>query len=145
MENSNVKSESFKVKRILLIAFVFMTFGTLFELYLLDHYEDTLQLIPMICIGVSMSILLILFFKRSTVVMKLFKFILILTSLSGIYGAYLHLNANYEFELEMKPSANNWDLLLESFSGAFPALAPLSMIVMALIGYSYLILINQKR
>jgi len=37
------------------------------------------------------------------------------------------------------------ELFLESISGAFPVLAPLSMVVLALIGYSYLILINQKQ
>ncbi|MEO1715042.1 MAG: hypothetical protein AAFU60_17060, partial [Bacteroidota bacterium] len=68
---------------------------------------------------------------------------LLLTALSGVYGAYLHLQANYEFEQEMRPSAENWDLLVESLSGALPALAPASMIVLALIGYSYSMLIKQ--
>ncbi|MDX1314396.1 MAG: hypothetical protein R3356_02740, partial [Eudoraea sp.] len=45
---------------------------------------------------------------------------------------------------EMTPSAKGWDLFVESLSGALPALAPGSMIVLALIGYSYLILLKQK-
>ena len=76
---------------------------------------------------------------------NVFKLLLVITALSGIYGVFLHLRANYEFELEMKPTANNWDLFFESLSGALPALAPFSMVVLALIGYSYLILINQKQ
>ena len=67
-----------------------------------------------------------------------------LTSLSGIYGAFLHLQANYEFEQDMKPTANFWELFSESLSGALPTLAPMSMVVLALIGYSYLILIKQQ-
>tara|TARA_B100000767_G_scaffold269985_1_gene292810 strand:+ start:1707 stop:1856 length:150 start_codon:yes stop_codon:yes gene_type:complete len=44
----------------------------------------------------------------------------------------------------MKPTANFWELFSESLSGALPTLAPMSMIVLALIGYSYLILIKQQ-
>lgn len=145
MKTSNVNTQPFKVKRILLLAFAFMAIGTLFELYLLEHFEDTLQLIPILCIGTSILIMLILFLKRTTIVKNLFKITLVLTALSGFVGVYLHLNANYEFELEMQPTAHHWDLFVESLSGAFPALAPLSMIILALIGYSYLLLINQKR
>jgi hypothetical protein len=75
----------------------------------------------------------------------LFKVILGCTALSGIYGTFLHLRANYEFELEMKPNARDWDLFIESLSGALPTLAPGSMIVLALIGYSYILLLKQKQ
>ncbi len=115
------------------------------ELYLLDHYEDTLQLIPILCIGLVMLTVILLIFLKSKLIKVAFKVILLITALSGIYGGYLHLLANYEFEIEMRPTANNWELLSESLSGALPALAPFSMIVLALIGYSYLIIINQKQ
>ncbi|NAS30971.1 hypothetical protein GTQ40_08330 [Flavobacteriaceae bacterium R38] len=77
--------------------------------------------------------------------MSFFKLVLIVTALSGFYGVFLHLRANYEFEQEMKPTANGWDLFLESLSGALPTLAPGSMVVLALLGYSYLIFLKQKQ
>ena len=52
---------------------------------------------------------------------------------------------NFEFEQEMKPTAKTWDLFVESLSGAFPALAPLTLIILSLIGYTYLKLINHKK
>lgn len=122
-----------------------MTLGTVSELYLLDHYEDTLQFIPILCIGLLLLIVLVMFFYRSRFLNQVFKILLMLTALSGVYGAFLHLQANYEFELEMTPTLGGWDLFIESLSGALPALAPFSMVVLALIGYSYLILINQKQ
>ncbi|WP_425235398.1 hypothetical protein [Ulvibacterium sp.] len=145
MQNDQGKSQYLGLKRILLAAFVFMTVGTVLELYLLDHYEGAQQLIPILCIGSSILILCILFFRRTNMTLKLFKLVLVLTALSGVYGAFLHLRANYEFEQEMKPTAGGWDLFVESLSGALPALAPFSMIVLALIGYSYVILIKQER
>ena len=45
----------------------------------------------------------------------------------------------------MKPRAGFWQLILESISGALPTLAPMSLLVLACIGYSYLILIQQQQ
>jgi len=69
--------------------------------------------------------------------------VLVLSSFSVIYDVVLHLQANYEFEQDMKPTANFWELFSESLSGALPTLAPMSLLVLAFIGYSYLILIKQ--
>jgi len=133
------------LKKVILLAFVLMMVGTVLELYLLQHYESVTQLIPIVCIGLIMLVVVLLVFLRTRLIKVIFKLILLITALSGIYGFYLHLSANYEFELEIKPTANGWDLFLESLSGALPTLAPFSMIVLALIGYSYLILINKKQ
>lgn len=122
-----------------------MMVGTVLELYLLNHYESTLQLIPILCIGLALIIMLTLVFNKTKMTENLFKLTLVINALSGFYGAFLHLRANYEFEQEIKPSLDSWNLFTESLSGALPVLAPFSMIVFALIGYSYLILINQKQ
>ncbi|WP_282044476.1 hypothetical protein [Winogradskyella flava] len=133
------------LKRVIILAFVIMMAGTVLDLYLLSHYESILQLIPILCISAMMLIVLLLIFLRTRLLKNIFKLILIIAALSGFYGFYLHLNSNFEFEFEMTPTASNWDLFIESLSGALPTLAPFSMIVLALIGYSYLILINQKQ
>ena len=144
MQHKKVISEKFSVKKMIVLALLFMMIGTLLELYLLDHYEDAFQLIPVLCIAFSLINLIILFLKRSKIIIKLFKLVLVLTSFSGIYGVFLHLQSNFEFEQDMKPTATNWELFSESLSGALPTLAPMSMLVLAFIGYSYLILIKQQ-
>lgn len=122
-----------------------MMLGTSLELYLLGHYEDSLQLIPMVAIALVLVGVILVYFKASRRISILFKLILWLTALSGLYGMFLHLKANYEFELEMTPTAPDWHLFTESLSGALPALAPASMVVLALLGYSYLTLIKSKK
>lgn len=122
-----------------------MLIGTGVELYLINHYEDYLQLIPLMLIGLSLGIILTLFFERSHFVMLTAKILLLLIALSGFYGVFLHLKANFEFEKEMKATESSWNLMVESLSGALPALAPLSMVILALIGYAYLILIQQEK
>lgn len=139
------KNERFGIKSAITVALLFMLLGTATELYLLEHFEDTLQLIPLLCIGVSLVLLSLLYFWRKPVLATVFTVVLLFTGLSGLYGTFLHLRANYEFELEMTPGAGGWDLFVESLSGALPALAPLSMVVLALIGYSFLLLIKQEK
>ncbi len=46
-----------------------------------------------------------------------------------------------EFEKELHNHTSGLNLLLETLSGALPALAPGSMIVYAFIGYLYILLI----
>lgn len=145
MQNQNTKSKRSILRRVITSAYLFMITGTLLELYLLEHYKGKLRLIPILCISAVIVSMLILFFRKTRLTVICFKIILVITAFSGIYGTFLHLRANYEFEQEMRPTDSNWNLLLESFSGAMPALAPLSLIVLALMGYSYLILINQKQ
>ncbi|KPM32309.1 Hypothetical protein I595_1960 [Croceitalea dokdonensis DOKDO 023] len=111
----------------------------------MGHYEDALQLIPILCIGFSVGLLFVLILKGTKLAEVLFKLLLGLTALSGVYGTFLHLNANYEFEQEMRPTETTWNLFIESLSGALPALAPCSMLVLALLGYSYLLLLKQKK
>lgn len=145
MQNELQKHKQAHILKVISSAFLFMIFGTITELFLLEHYEGALQLIPLICIGVSLLLVVLIYFNHSSQLIKLFKIFLWITALSGFYGSFLHLKANIEFEMEMKPTATVWDVFIDSFSGALPTLAPGSMIVLALLGYSYLLLINQKK
>lgn len=65
MQQKKVTSEKFNAKQIIVLSLLFMMIGTLLELYLLEHYEDTFQLIPVLCIAFSLINLLILLFKKS--------------------------------------------------------------------------------
>lgn len=132
-------------KTLLLAALLLMLVGTGLELYLLDHFEDTQQLIPLLCLGASLLLLLLLQLNQAIAIVRNFQVVLLLTALSGAYGCYLHLRVNIEFEQEMRPTASSWDVLVESWSGALPALAPGSLIAFALIGYTYLQLLKNKK
>lgn len=145
MQEQQISNGRFGTRQVITAALLFMMVGTGFELVLIDHYEDLQQLIPLLCIALAMVLVLLLLYVQTRLLKALLKTVLGITALSGLYGTFLHLQANYEFEQEMQPSADDWHLLIDSFSGALPALAPGSMIVLALIGYSFLTLINQKQ
>jgi hypothetical protein len=145
MDHQRSISNLLSVKQLIVVALLFMMVGTITELFLLHHYEGLLQLIPIFCIGTSLILMVILLFRKNLLLMKAFSLLMGISALSGLYGTFLHLKANFEFEQEMKPTASFWDLLLESLSGALPALAPASMIVFALIGITYITLLKQNQ
>lgn len=140
-----MKSRFYNLKYVILYTLIFFLFGSIIELYLIKHYEDVIQIIPIFCLGVSLGSLIILYFRVSKLTINLFKVSLSVISFVGLLGVILHLNSNFQFEKEMRPSSSTMDLFIESLSGALPALAPLNLVLLAMVGYSYVLTINQKR
>ncbi len=138
-----IKEQS--IKSWVALAIVFMALGTIAELLLLSHYEDNWQLLPIVLIALSMILMVIIRMKRLSWAIQSFKISLLACALSGFLGAYFHLRANLEFEMELHPTQSWTTSFIESLSGALPALAPGSMILFALIGYIYLLLIKQTK
>ena len=145
MDYNKIKSKFYSLKYVILYTLIFFLLGSLTELYLIKHYEDTTQTIPIFCIGLSLASLIVLYFKVSKLTIILFKLSLFVIFLVGLSGVFLHLNSNYEFEKEMRPYSTSLDLFIESLSGAFPALAPLNLVLLAMVGYSYLLTIDQNK
>ena len=59
---------------------------------------------------------------------------MVLFVLSGFTGQWLHYQGNVEFELEMYPSRQGLELVWEALGGAYPSLAPGTMILFGLLG-----------
>lgn len=109
--------------------------GTVTELGLLGHFEDPWQWAPIVVLILCLSLTLIHFFAPRPLIRKLLRISMILCILTGIAGLFLHLKGNFEFELEMYKNLSIFSLLLRSLRGAFPALAPGSMIYIGLLGW----------
>jgi hypothetical protein len=125
------------VRRILLAALWLGTIGTGAELLLLEHYEEWRQMIPL---GLLAGGVLALFWHaihRSAAPLRVIQLLMLLFVAAGVTGLVLHYRGNAEFELEMYPSKSGWELVRESMMGATPALAPGTMIQLALIGLAY--------
>lgn len=133
------------ISKLIFGSLLFMSLGIVLELYLLGHFEGILQAIPILCICTSIFLVVTLWFKTSRLLIKLFQIFLTISALSGLYGVFLHLQANYEFESEINSRDGFWQHFTDSFFGALPVLAPGSMILFALIGYVYLLMIKQKQ
>ena len=145
MDKRSVEKKLYNLKNVIFCTLTFFLLGTLTELYLINHYTEIFQIIPIVCITFSIFSFVVLIFKVSRSTVKLFKFSLFTTSLIGLLGVFFHLNSNYEFEKEMKPSSDSWGLFVESLSGALPALAPLNLVILSMVGYSYILILKQNQ
>ena len=125
-------------RRILLAILLLGVLGIVAELLLLSHTEDAVQWIP-IGLGLATLLLSLLVTLRPTsATVRLFQLVMLLMIASGAVGAYLHLEANMEFQLEMDPALTGFALFRKSIvAKAPPALAPGAMAQLGLIGLAY--------
>lgn len=125
------------VRRILLAALVLGLIGTGVELLLLEHFEDWPQLIPLGLIAIALLVLAWHGIQRGPAPMYALQVLMLVFILAGVIGLTLHYRGNMEFELEMYPDRSGIELFRETMMGATPALAPGTMIQLALIGLAY--------
>lgn len=123
-----------RLRGLILLVLCFGMIGTLAELILLEHTEDTWQWIPLIllCAGLLTALPLAVRSRRLTV--RCFQIVMVLFIAAGLAGLYLHYSGNVEFELEMYPTMEGFELIWQALSGATPALAPGAMALFGMIG-----------
>lgn len=125
------------IRRILLVTLLLGLVGTGIELLLLEHFEEWRQLIPIGLIACALLVLLWHAVDRGPAPVRVLQVVMTIFAIAGVTGLTLHYKGNVEFELEMYPSRSGFELFREAMMGATPALAPGSMIQIALIGLAY--------
>jgi hypothetical protein len=127
-------------RRIIFIILLVGIVGILIELLLLEHFEDTLQLIPLglLVLGFASLVWHARVAHRTSA--RVMRTIMVLYLVSGALGVFLHYRGNVEFERERRPRAGGWTLFREAMMGATPALAPGAMIQLGLLGLLYAVL-----
>jgi hypothetical protein len=109
--------------------------GTAVDLAFLAHTEDFKQFIPFGVLAVSVAALGWWFAMRSATSKRAVQVAMIVMVITGFTGVVLHYRANMEFQLESDPSAAGFALFMKVMQAkAPPALAPLNMTLLGLIG-----------
>lgn len=121
-------------RRYLLYILLFGGAGLLAELYLLDHYEDWRQWIPLVLIVAGTAAGVWLAARPSRRAVRTFRILLAAYVPAGLLGVYFHFQSNVEFEQELHPNSGGLELVTESLGGAMPTLAPGAMILLGLLG-----------
>lgn len=125
------------MRKFILATFLVTSLGAGFELFLLEHIEDFWQIVPLVLIGISSAMIVWMHLGAPELVEKLFTGLMFMSVLSGFVGVFLHLKGNFEFEQEMYPSMEGFELLWKSLKGATPSLAPGTMMAIGMIGMLY--------
>ena len=125
------------LRRGLLLVFVLGAVGLGAELLLLGHFEEWRQQVPLVLLALGLILLAARMLYRGAIILRLFRWAMLTFVLGGLAGLWLHLSANMEFELEMYPTLSGLELLSKALGGAMPALAPMALVQLGLIGFLY--------
>ena len=126
------------IRRFLLAILILGLAGTGVELVLLEHYEDSAQLLPLFFIGLALVAILGHLLIGGPGAILFLRAVMVFLLLSGALGVVLHYRGSMEFQLEMDPTQSGWDLFAKVLHAkAPPALAPGVMAQLGLIGLVY--------
>ncbi len=121
-------------RRLALGLLLFSTAGVALELLLLEHFDGVWQWTPLALLSAGAFMGASLAWRPTRAVVHALQALMLMYLLAGACGLYFHLNANLEFELELRPSIGGVQLLVETLKGAMPALAPGAMVQIGLLG-----------
>jgi len=122
------------LRRAVLAVLLFGSAGTLAELLLVGHYEDTWQFAPLALLAVVILVTGAYLRRSSETLRRVVAGVMWACIVGGLAGIWLHYQGNTEFEREMYPDRAGIELFRESLSGATPVLAPGTMTVIGLFG-----------
>lgn len=123
------------IRALLAALWMSAAFGIAAELLLLEHTEDTWQIVPLAVLGAGAAGLTWALVSKRAAAIRTFQGLMLVTLGSAIAGLWLHYVANTEFARELNPDLAGWALLWKSIHGTSPpSLAPGAMAVVALVG-----------
>ncbi len=139
MESRRVGADPVELLRgFVLAVLVIGLLGTVTELVLLEHYEQVLQLVPVVLIASALIALVWRLISRSAASLRAIEIIMILFVLAGFAGVLAHFHGSAEFQLDLNPAMSTWELLEKVMRAkAPPLLAPGMMLQMGLLGLIY--------
>jgi hypothetical protein len=137
--NEPVEAPGLRImRRLMLLLLTAAMIGTSADLMLLDHHEGFWQMVPLGVIALGVVAVGMSAIKGGVGAVTLMRVTMALFICSGFVGMGLHYVGNTEFQLEMDPSLDGWNLFVKAItSKAPPALAPAAMIQMGLLGLLY--------
>lgn len=122
------------LRRFVLASLLFGMCGVIAELLLLSHFEDWRQWFPLVLLGAGLPVATRVLLRPGAVSVRILRGLSAAWVPTGMLGVYFHFTGNLEFERELDASVAGIRLMAESLAGAFPALAPGTMILLGLLG-----------
>lgn len=113
-----------RLRQFLLITSALLFVGALIELWLTNHVESLLQLLPFALCGLGLVAVIVAALRPGRLALLALRACMGLVALGSLLGVYLHLESNLGFQRELYPNSSTADLLSGALSGANPLLAP---------------------
>jgi hypothetical protein len=112
--------------------------GAGIELFLLEHYEDPWQYLPLVLIASTIGIVIWHFARPNASSVRALQLAMALFVAAGILGVLLHFQGAAEFQREIDPEQGGTTLFTKAIRAkAPPVLAPGLMVQLGLLGLVY--------
>ena len=108
--------------------------GLLLELLLLEHFEDTPQLVPLALLVAALVASIALAVRPTRLTVRAFQVVMVALIAGAGAGLYLHYRGNVEFEIETDATLRGLTLIWAALRGATPTLAPGALAQVGIIG-----------
>ena len=107
---------------------------TVTELVFLSHWSETIQFLPLVLSGLGLLTLSLAYLRPNRGTITALRWSMIVIAACSLIGVYEHMANNLGFRMEIQPNATAWELILATFEGANPVLAPGILMLGAVIG-----------
>ena len=97
---------------------------TIAELWLSEHMESVIQLIPFVLCGLGLIAVLGALFRPQRRTLWALRVVMLLLIVGSLFGIVEHLEANVAFERDIRPNATTSAVVFDALKGASPLLAP---------------------
>jgi hypothetical protein len=122
----------------LLLVLILGMSGTLVDLLLLAHYEDTAQLIPIGLLAVALVLAILQAVRPTALTVRALQGVMLAIVIAGLAGVGFHFNGAAEFQREIDPSQTWWQVARKvARAQSPPVLAPGAMLQLGLLGLLY--------
>lgn len=113
-----------RVRRSLFVISALLFAGTAFELWLVNHTQDFVQMIPFVLCGAGLiaALAVLASARRKTVLAA--RACMGLVAAGSLFGVYEHVTNNLAFQREVYPNAPTGEMIFGALGGANPLLAP---------------------
>jgi hypothetical protein len=125
-----------RIRQFLLIISAGVFVMTVTELFFLSHWTETIQLLPFLLSSWGLIVLALAYFNPNPTTIKILRWSMVVIGLCSLIGIYEHMANNLGFQMEIQPNATTWDLIMATFEGANPVLAPGILMLGAAIGWT---------
>jgi hypothetical protein len=111
---------------------------TVAELFFLEHWNFTIQILPFALCTLGIFTAAFSYFRPSHGMIRFTQWSMIVITVFSLIGFYEHMAGNFTFWREIQPGASSWELIVETFKGGIPILAPGILTIGGVIGWAAL-------
>ncbi|NGP87113.1 hypothetical protein [Fodinibius halophilus] len=123
-----------RLRQFLLLVVAAIFIGTIFELILLGHTEESQQWIPFIASFLGLVMIGWVWKSATENSLKTLRWIMLGICLVSLLGMYFHFSGNFFFALEINPSMTWTEAIWPAMTGSYPFLAPGILFLAGILG-----------